>query len=211
MQIQDKQTLKKLSFMHTFAVHGMHTWNLLNIDYTGGFQCSKCGPSPSLVIMDGTALSFRRQLDYWSDILPPSQPTTKETIIPKGRYACNNKIFYNVFIMCSFPARIMIADPTLRQLIAQYIKVGLTEDEMVDLIRLSQEKCAFLVGLFTHLTKKVKSAHGLHQCPEPWKDFVHSIGSSSPVCSLIPPNKHTIASIIKCNDSIEDIVTDPGV
>ncbi len=55
--------------------------DLLDIDYSRGFQCSQCGPYPSLVVMDGTALSFRKQFDLWNGI-----PIKKdEQIVQKGR------------------------------------------------------------------------------------------------------------------------------
>ena len=57
---------------------------LLDIDYSCGFQCSNCGPYPSLVVMDATALSFRRQFDFWSNIFTRHQEIDK-VIIPKGR------------------------------------------------------------------------------------------------------------------------------
>ena len=41
---------------------------LLDIDYTEGFMCSQCGHCPDLVVMDATALSFRKELDYWGKV-----------------------------------------------------------------------------------------------------------------------------------------------
>ena len=47
---------------------------LMSIDYSKGFCCVKCGRNPTTLIMDGTAISFRRALDSWhsfvSSILP---------------------------------------------------------------------------------------------------------------------------------------------
>ncbi|KAI8516536.1 hypothetical protein Bbelb_051170 [Branchiostoma belcheri] len=49
------------------------TWysflNILNINYDSGVQCPECGPEPKLVICDGTALSFRRELRPWDHML----------------------------------------------------------------------------------------------------------------------------------------------
>ena len=42
---------------------------LLAINYDEGFQCTKCGANPSTVVMDGTAIAFRKELDSWRDIL----------------------------------------------------------------------------------------------------------------------------------------------
>lgn len=53
-------------------VHFLSAWyaymELLDIDYTEGFLCHECGPFPTLIIMDATALSFRRQLDFWANV-----------------------------------------------------------------------------------------------------------------------------------------------
>ena len=56
---------------------------LLKIDYTGGFQCTKCGPYPQTLVMDATGLSFRRELGFWNshNII---MDTPKDRI-PKGR------------------------------------------------------------------------------------------------------------------------------
>ena len=58
---------------------------LLDINFSEGFQCSKCGPSPNLIVMDATALSFRRQLDFWSNILLKDEES-KMTIPRKSWY-----------------------------------------------------------------------------------------------------------------------------
>ncbi len=39
--------------------------DLLDIDYTKGFQCVKCGLNPKTLVMDATVLSFRRELGFW--------------------------------------------------------------------------------------------------------------------------------------------------
>ena len=36
--------------------------NLLDIDYSDGFMCDKCGSCPDVLIMDATTLSFRKDL-----------------------------------------------------------------------------------------------------------------------------------------------------
>ena len=52
--------------------------SLLDINYLDGFCCDHCGIHPSTVIMDGTALSFRRALDSWSPLGP--LPSTHERL-----------------------------------------------------------------------------------------------------------------------------------
>ena len=45
--------------------------SLLDINYSEGFCCEKCGVNPRALIMDGTSLSFRRALDSWSLLVGP--------------------------------------------------------------------------------------------------------------------------------------------
>ena len=51
--------------------------SLLDIDYDKGFTCDACGEVPKLVIMDGTAVSFRRALDSWQPFLDTSNTQLK--------------------------------------------------------------------------------------------------------------------------------------
>lgn len=49
--------------------------NLLDINYTSGFCCNVCGSNPTTVVMDGTAISFRRALDSWQSFVSSSIPS----------------------------------------------------------------------------------------------------------------------------------------
>lgn len=77
--------------------HFLAAWysyvELLDIDYTDGFQCSACGPHPSLVIMDATALSFRRQLDFWGNIPTTGASKEIEVVSRKSRYSLDTCSF----------------------------------------------------------------------------------------------------------------------
>ena len=53
--------------------------SLLDIDYTSGFKCSLCGEQPQVVIMDGTSLAFRRDLDSWQSLLVKTPKSTNPT------------------------------------------------------------------------------------------------------------------------------------
>ena len=48
--------------------------NLLDIDYESGFRCHICGDLPTTLIMDGTSLAFRKELDTWGRFLNASSP-----------------------------------------------------------------------------------------------------------------------------------------
>ena len=39
--------------------------NLLDIDYSIGFRCNRCGDQPQILIIDATSLAFRKALDTW--------------------------------------------------------------------------------------------------------------------------------------------------
>lgn len=48
---------------------------LLDIDYSANYCCKLCGDRPDTLIMDATAVSFRKALDSWHSfvgVLPPS-------------------------------------------------------------------------------------------------------------------------------------------
>ena len=112
----------------------------------------------------------------------------------------------------SFSDRILISDSKMRHLILKYIKSGLTDEEIADLFRYCHSKCTFLMKLMNHLeslSTPQRLTSKLHQCPSHWRNFIHSIGSSSAVCALIPPNEKSIAIINQLCD--EDILTNPEV
>ena len=50
---------------------------LLDIDYESGFTCQECGKYPKTIIMDGTSVSFRKELDTWQTILHYDIPKTQ--------------------------------------------------------------------------------------------------------------------------------------
>lgn len=43
--------------------------NLLDIDMEKGFMCQNCGLQPDIVLMDGTSLAFRRDVESWRALL----------------------------------------------------------------------------------------------------------------------------------------------
>ena len=60
--------LRNLLFCEVFTYnHFRMSWysflSSLEIDYAAGFSCAVCGEQPQTVIMDCTALSFRKELD----------------------------------------------------------------------------------------------------------------------------------------------------
>lgn len=52
--------------------------NLLDVNYSRGFCCNVCGNNPTTVIMDGTAISFRRALDSWQSFISSIPPENED-------------------------------------------------------------------------------------------------------------------------------------
>ena len=55
------------NFKKRFPYHWLrsswyHYLNLLDIDYSTGFICPKCGKEPRIIVCDATSLAFRREL-----------------------------------------------------------------------------------------------------------------------------------------------------
>lgn len=70
---------------------------LLDIDYSRGFQYTKCGPYPQTLVMDATGLSFRRELGFWGSntIMDVSKDR-----VPKGRqlYLVSMYVYLDTFV-----------------------------------------------------------------------------------------------------------------
>lgn len=175
---------------------------VLDVDYSTGFQCNHCGPHPELVIMDATALSFRKKYDFWNSF-PITQIHSKGSVVQKGKYVLH-AYMYMVYHnnLSSFSDRVLIPDQAVRYALMKYVKKGLTDEEMDILLT----KCPLAIKeVLSHIDTDLQ----VHQCPSLWTDFIHSIGSSSPVCALIHPEKQAISLIERlCN---EDITKDPQV
>ena len=84
---QSECVLNMKQFLFSYEVLRQHMFHFLLGRYTKiivpGFQCSACGPNPSLVIMDATALSFRRQLDFWGNITIREGTAKERTVVSR--------------------------------------------------------------------------------------------------------------------------------
>lgn len=74
-------SLGNLSFPTTITYnHFRMAWycymKQLDVDYSNGFCCPKCGNKPQAVVMDATSLAFRKELDSWKLVL--QAPKSKE-------------------------------------------------------------------------------------------------------------------------------------
>ena len=54
--------------------------DLLDIDYNDGAECKECGPSPEIVVCDGTSLGFHKKFNLF---VP--KKTKKEGAVGKFR------------------------------------------------------------------------------------------------------------------------------
>lgn len=139
-----------------------------NIDFSHGFQCRKCGSSPCIVIMDGTALSFRRDLDFWSD----TDLTLKgEQLIPKG----------------SFDERIFLPNHKTRKLLVKYVLKGLSDAEMQDLNMCVMDHAPTVIPLLEFLEANHtvhRDSSNCHQCPISHGEVSCKRLPVSPLCVL---------------------------
>ena len=81
-----------------------------------------------------------------------------------------------------------IADRRTRQLVMWYATKGLHYDQVLEMNHLISSHAPSLVGLLEFLESANRSDHKLYQCPLVWRKLIHSLASSSPVCSLLPPD-----------------------
>lgn len=73
-----EQSLHAAGFQYHHFRMGWYSFiTLLDIDFSEGFYCEQCGSSPNAVIMDGTAVSFRKALDSWSSLQLDSTTESK--------------------------------------------------------------------------------------------------------------------------------------
>lgn len=94
-----------------------HYLNLLDINYSNGYICPKCGVEPSTVICDATSLAFRRA--FLSD---QEKSDIEENPILSGWYVCFKSTCSHIIInpYSSFQDRVFIADNTCRLLLRKY-------------------------------------------------------------------------------------------
>ena len=59
---------KRISYAH-FRLAWYAFLALLDLQYDEGFQCPHCGPIPSIIVGDATALAFRQDYDSWKGII----------------------------------------------------------------------------------------------------------------------------------------------
>ena len=79
---EEEMILNAFKYNH-FRISWYSFISLLDINYSQGFYCAKCGINPHSLIMDGTSLSFRRALDSWSSSVGPMP--SKHNKLKQGR------------------------------------------------------------------------------------------------------------------------------
>ena len=90
-----------------------------------------------------------------------------------------------------------------------YTKKGISTVQMEELLELTNLHAPFLTGLIEHLDKQSLTLSHLCQCPPKWKNFLHCVGSASPVCALVPATDEALELIRAMCD--KDITSDPEV
>ena len=190
-----------------------HFLRLLDINMDGTFQCPLCDTSPSVVIMDATAMAFRKECvqSVLGDINLDNRPDS--AVIPRpGRYvyvcvwmsvdvdACldtymcvqlvNNRIIpllmQYVSLYSKFADRIYINDSGLRRLIGKLCKSMPVTDFTQALQKLRTSK-KYFADLLEKVTV-VHSATAQASLPVHWVPFIKCCISASPVCSYVFPS-----------------------
>ena len=141
--------------LHNFQYnHFRMSWysflNLLDINYSSGFFCEKV---PHTVIMDGTTLSFRRNLDTWQPFLTVAQ--TKHSKQRSGRQVIS--IVLQTMYLFRFNERVFIPHLKTRKLLHQFTSKGTSQEEFAELCHLITVQGKALVPLFNHLKLQLDS------------------------------------------------------
>eukprot|EP00794_Sanderia_malayensis_P003058 gene3058-3521_t len=178
--------------------------SLLDIDIDKGFQCEICKEQPSLLIMDATSLSFRKELSHWKSFLQDVQNADSDEVIPR----------------CSkFTDRIMIRDKQCRSILLRYAdshrrkKKPLSADEFEDLLARIRDESTEIFDLMHFIqtsstiadhsyaaVNNKASKESAFTCPKLWVPFIEAIGCSTPVCGFV----HQDAELLKALQTFID-------
>ncbi|XP_065052628.1 uncharacterized protein LOC135681910 isoform X2 [Rhopilema esculentum] len=149
---------------------------LLDIDYTFGFQCQICGPYPNVVICDATTLGFRRHYARQVDVNIENE---RQTVRLKGS---------------DFSDRVFMRHPKARNLLRKFAKRRQLElEERLELDRLLDENHKVLYNLLVYFEQLYGGALHIHE--EIWVLF-RCISSVSPVSSYFPCSE-TLKSLLE--------------
>ncbi|XP_041958817.1 uncharacterized protein LOC121718060 isoform X2 [Alosa sapidissima] len=143
---------------HKFRVAWYAFVDLLDLSFEAGFECARCGPTPHTIICDGTALSFRRALLPWQELLP-HLTTTGSTL--RGS---------------SHKDRVFVPEPRGRLLLAQYVERQLSREETEEL----PNKVPISLRAVLECSPQ--------QCPDNLKGLIRALSKNSPACGLLHPS-----------------------
>ena len=171
----DFQAEKTCSQILTYTMF-RYSWyaycELLDIDYPAGFLCSKCGPEPDIVVMDGITLGLRIAHLPWESFLKNQQdkPPT-----------CMQGTSHNM--------RIFVNNQKARKLLAKYScsdeKVALTINEFDDLcILLSMYQPSM-----NNLMRQFRHTGHISKAPSIFYNLLSGLAKNSPVTSLLHPDE----------------------
>eukprot|EP00794_Sanderia_malayensis_P001542 gene1542-1705_t len=172
---------------------------LLDIDYALGFECKVCKNHPSVLIMDATSLSFRKEFTPWQVFL--------ENINSDGEIVIPRRSKYH--------DRILMQKKEYRSLLQRYAgtnrqrKKLLSAEDFELLMEYLRENNMEIHALVDHLQQSTMiedhqymvTQHGQRfrpsafSCPKPWRYFIEALSSSTPVCGLLHPDEELLAAI----------------
>lgn len=157
--------------------HLRHAWlhflSLLDIDFTDGFLCPECGgddgAAPSMLICDGTSLSFQRRMWQWDDL-------KDEPVKQLNRSSFHEKIFIPDFNTRKLLHRLAAGGQYIR---GKTVK-PLDKKEKEKLFKDIKEASLPLSNLLTEIECDPGSIAA-------YRKLLLSLASPSPVCSYVHP------------------------
>eukprot|EP00794_Sanderia_malayensis_P008570 gene8570-9483_t len=182
---------------------------LLDINIDTGFSCKICKEEPSVLIMDATSLSFRKEFMHWRSFLNKVD-TNSDMLIPRKS---------------QFKDRILISNKRCRSLLLRYAwsprrkAKRLTGEEMEELMSILKTDCLEVHDLLSYIqaccipidhqyareSEKTKLETVPFTCPRVWMPFVEALGVATPVCGLIHQDEvllTALENLVKANGAV---------
>eukprot|EP00794_Sanderia_malayensis_P010517 gene10517-11621_t len=182
---------------------------LLDIDIDTGFSCKICKEEPSVLIMDATSLSFRKEFMHWHSFLNKVD-TNSDMLIPRKS---------------QFKDRILISNKRCGSLLLRYAcsprrkAKKLTGEEMEELMSILKTDCLEVHDLLSHIqaccipidhqyareSEKTKLETVPFTCSRVWMPFVEALGVATHVCGLIHQDNvllTALENLVKANGAV---------
>lgn len=162
-------------------LHDLYESGKKDINWQESFVCPLCGPTPKVVVCDGTMISFRK------DLLEQFQ-------VESGRAAEEEKAYISG---SQHAERVLIRSQKARELLLQFS--GYSRDRKrlrnpsqltsADLQQLDRLLRAEDLSSFAEVIQRLVHENG-RSSPEPYRLFLSELSRSSPICGLLQVAGH---------------------